>query len=76
MLAYSTPVLTEPMTIAGDVSAVLYVSADVEDTDVCPSANVTLHHGEGHESALIYRAYLGDVTIDTPFAALADPASG
>ncbi len=34
VLVYSTPALTEPITIAGDVSAVLYVSADVEDTDV------------------------------------------
>jgi uncharacterized protein len=34
VLVYSTPVLDEPVTIAGDVSAQLYVSADVEDTDI------------------------------------------
>ena len=34
VLVYSTPVLTEPVAIAGDVSAELYVSADVEDADV------------------------------------------
>ena len=157
VLVYSTPVLTEPITIAGDVSAVLYVSADVPDTDVhvklldvypdgtaynlafsClrlryrggldnpatltpgemvrieitgmttanyfpaghqlrievagsnfpladrnwhagdrndlaadgPAARVTLHHGDGQESALVYRAYLGDVTVGVPIAEL------
>ncbi|HEY1640601.1 MAG TPA: CocE/NonD family hydrolase [Streptosporangiaceae bacterium] len=34
VLVYSTPVLDEPITIAGDVSAHLYISADVEDADV------------------------------------------
>jgi putative CocE/NonD family hydrolase len=34
VLVYSTPVLTEPVAIAGDVIAELYVSADVEDADV------------------------------------------
>jgi uncharacterized protein len=34
VLVYSTPVLTGPVAIAGDVSAELYVSADVEDADV------------------------------------------
>ncbi|MGH3156076.1 MAG: CocE/NonD family hydrolase, partial [Streptosporangiaceae bacterium] len=34
VLVYSTPVLTEPVTIAGDVTAELHVSADVEDADV------------------------------------------
>jgi uncharacterized protein len=34
VLVYSTPVLTEPVAIVGDVSAELYVSADVPDTDV------------------------------------------
>ena len=34
MPVYSTPVLPEPITIAGDASAVLYVAADVEDTYV------------------------------------------
>ena len=163
VLVYSTPVLTEPITIAGDVSAVLYVSADVEDTDVfvklvdvypdgtaynladsClrlryrdgldkpeklvpgeivrveitgiddgqllpgrasaadrggrlqlparrpelarlasattsptdgPVAHVTLHHGAGHESALVYRAYLGEVTVGTPYAGLTERAA-
>ena len=159
VLVYSTPELTEPITIAGDVSAVLYVSADVEDTDVfvklvdvypdgtaynladsClrlryrggldkpeklvpgeiyrieitgivtanhfpaghrlrievagsnfpladrnwhgwerndlatdgPVAHVTVHHGAGHESALVYRAYTGEVTAGTPMAKLRD----
>jgi uncharacterized protein len=162
VLVYSTPVLTEPITIAGDVSAVLYVSADVEDTDVfvklvdvypdgtaynladsClrlryrggldkpeklvpgevyriaitgiltanhfpaghrlrievaganfpladrnwhgwdrndlatdgPVAHVTVHHGAGHESALVYRAYTGEVTVDTPMAKLREQAA-
>jgi uncharacterized protein len=162
VLVYSTPVLTEPVTIAGDVSAVLYVSADVEDTDVfvklldvypdgtaynlaysClrlryrngldnpeklvpgemvrieikgmttanyfpaghqlrievagsnfpladrnwhagerndlaadgPAAHITLHHGEGHESALVYRAYIGEVAVDTPFEVLRERAA-
>jgi predicted acyl esterase len=34
VLVYSTPVLDQPVTIAGDVSAVLYVSADVADADI------------------------------------------
>ena len=34
VLVYSTPVLDEPLTIAGDVSAQLYISADVADADV------------------------------------------
>jgi uncharacterized protein len=34
VLVYSTPVLAEPVTIAGDVTASLCVSADVEDTDI------------------------------------------
>jgi len=157
VLVYSTPVLTEPITIAGDVSAVLYVSADVEDADVfvklldvypdgtaynlydmClrlryrggldkpeklvpgeivraeirgittanyfpaghrlrievagsnfpladrnwhgwerndlatdgPVANITLHHGAGHESAITYRAYTGEISVNTPMAVL------
>jgi len=155
VLVYSTPVLAEPVTIAGDVTAELYVSADVPDADVfvklvdvypdgtaynladsclrlryrdgldqparlvpgeiCritvrgittanyfpaghririeiagsnfpladrnwhagdrndlatdgPVARVTVHHGEGHESALHFRAYTGEVTVDTPMS--------
>jgi putative CocE/NonD family hydrolase len=34
VLVYSTPVLSEGVAIAGDVSAELYVSADVPDTDI------------------------------------------
>ena len=34
VLVYSTAALEEPVSIAGDVSAELYVSADVPDTDV------------------------------------------
>jgi hypothetical protein len=162
VLVFSTPVLTEPITIAGDVTAVLHVSADVEDTDIfvklldvypdgtaynladsClrlryrngldrpeklvpgeivrveisgittasyfpaghqlrievagsnfpladrnwhagdrndlasdgPVAHLTLHHGQGHESALVYRAYTGPVTVDTPMAALRERAA-
>ncbi len=154
VLVYSTPALEEPVAIAGDVTAELYVSADVEDADVfiklvdvypgrsglqprrelpcgcatgtasasrsgscrarCtaspsaasrpqttsrrgtrsgsrwpdptsrsptatgmpgdpndlatdgPVAHITLHHGEGHESALHFRAYTGVITVDTP----------
>jgi uncharacterized protein len=156
VLVYSTPVLAEPVTIAGDVSARLYVSADVEDTDIfvklldvypdgtaynlagsClrlryrngpdnpqnlvpgeivqievkgittanyfpaghqlrieiagssfpladrnwhtaerndlatdgPVAHITLHHGTGHESALAFRAYTGEVKVNTPMPA-------
>jgi uncharacterized protein len=155
VLVYSTPVLAEPVAIAGDVSADLHVSADVEDADVfvklvdvypdgtaynladCslrlryrdgydrparlvpreiyhitirgittanyfpaghririeiagsnfpladrnwhtgdrndlatdgPVARVTVHHGEGHESALKFRAYTGEVVVDTPMS--------
>jgi putative CocE/NonD family hydrolase len=153
VLVYSTPVLTEPVAIAGDVTADLYVSADVEDADVfvklvdvypdgtaynladsClrlryrdgfqqpaslvpgqiyrvhvsgittanyfpaghririeiagsnfpladrnwhagdrndlatdgPIAHLTLHHGQGHESAVHFRAYTGEITVNTP----------
>jgi uncharacterized protein len=158
VLVYSTPVLAEPVTIAGDVSAELYLAADVADTDVfvklvdvypdgtaynladsClrlryrdgldqpadlvpgeivrveitgittanyfpaghrvrievagsnfphadrnwhagerndlasdgPVAHVTLHHGAQHPSALHFRAYTGEVTVDTPADATA-----
>jgi predicted acyl esterase len=157
VLVYSTPVLDEPVTIAGDVRAELYVSADVDDADVflklvdvypdgtaynlagaClrlryrddfgkpaklvpgqiyrievtgittanyfppghqirieiagsnfpvadrnwhagerndlasdgPIAHVTLHHGVGHESALHFRAYTGEVATGRPMASL------
>jgi hypothetical protein len=153
VLIYSTPVLDEPVTIAGDVSAQLYISADVADADVfiklvdvypdgtaynladsClrlryrngldqpaelvpgeivrvditgittanyfapghqlrievagsnfpladrnwhagerndlaadgPVAHLTLHHGAGHQSALQFRAYTGEVPVNTP----------
>jgi uncharacterized protein len=153
VLVYSTPVLDEPVTIAGDVSAQLYVSADVEDTDIfvklldvypdgvaynladsClrvryrnsldkpenlvpgeivrveitgittanyfpaghqirievagsnfpladrnwhsgqrndlaadgPMARITLHHGAGRESAIVFRVYTGEVQVNTP----------
>jgi uncharacterized protein len=155
VLVYSTPVLDEPLTIAGDVSAQLYISADVEDADVfvklvdvypdgtaynladsClrlryrngldkpaklvpgeivrvditgittanyfapghqlrievagsnfpladrnwhagerndlaadgPVAHLTLHHGAGHQSALQFRAYTGEVSVNTPMS--------
>lgn len=157
VLVYSTPVLTEPVAIAGDVSAELYLSADVRDADVfvklvdvypdgtaynladsclrlryrdgyarpadlvpgevChvrvggittanyfpaghririevagsnfpladrnwhaggrndlatdgPVARLTVHHGEGRESALHFRAYTGEVAVNTPMAAI------
>ena len=163
VLVYSTPVLAEPVSVVGDVWAELYVSADVEDTDIflklvdvypdgtaynlaesClrlsyregfdkpaklvpgemyrieikgittanyfpaghqirieiagsnfpladrnwhigerndlasdgPVAHITLHHGEGHESALHFRAYTGDVAIDTPIASARDGDRG
>ena len=153
MLVYSTAVLAEPVAIVGDLSAELYVSADVEDADVfiklvdvypdgtacnladsClrlryrdgfdqpaglmpgeiyhvriggmatanyfpaghririeiagsnfpladrnwhagerndlatdgPVAHITLHHGQGHESALHFRAYTGEIAVNTP----------
>jgi uncharacterized protein len=155
VLVYSTPVLEQPVAIAGDVSAELYVSADVEDADVFiklvdvypdgtaynlaesglrlryrdgfgrpaplvpdeiyrvsiggittanyfpaghqirlevagsnfpladrnwhagdrndlaadgPVAHITLHHGDGHESALHFRAYTGEIAVDTPMS--------
>jgi uncharacterized protein len=161
VLVFSTPVLTEPLTIAGDVSTVLYLSADVEDADIfvklldvypdgtaynvgdsClrlryrdgldqpaklvpgeivrvevigittanyfpaghqlrievagsnfpladrnwhtwdrndlatdgPVAHLTLHHGAGHESALTYRAYTGEVTVGRSMAQLREQA--
>ena len=155
VLAYSTPVLAEPVAIVGDISAELYVSADVEDADVfiklvdvypdgtaynladsclrlryrdgfdqpaglmpgeiChvriggmttanyfpaghririeiagsnfpladrnwhagerndlatdgPVAHITLHHGQGHQSALHFRAYTGEIAVNTPMS--------
>ncbi len=155
VLVYSTPVLTEPVAIVGEVSAELWVSADVEDADVfvklvdvypdgtaynlalgClrlryrdgferpdrlvpgeiyririggittanyfpaghqirieiagssfpladrnwhagdrndlatdgPVAHLTLHQGHGHESALHFRAYTGEIRPDTPMS--------
>ena len=35
-----------------------------------PIAHVTLHHGAGHESALHFRAYTGEVTTGTPMASV------
>ncbi len=157
VLVYSTPVLTEPIAIAGDVIAELYVSADVADADVfvklvdvypdgtaynlassClrlryrdsfeqpaklvpgevyririggittanyfpaghririeiagsnfpladrnwhtggrndlatdgPIAHLTLHHGQGHESALHFRAYTGEIAVGTPISGI------
>jgi len=153
VLVYSTPVLTEPVAMVGDVSAELYVSADVPDADIFvklvdvypdgtaynlatsslrlryrdgfdrparlvpdevyrirvggmttgnyfpaghqirieiagsnfpladrnwhagdrndlaadgPVAHLILHHGQGQESALHFRAYTGEITVDTP----------
>jgi uncharacterized protein len=159
VLVYSTPVLAEPVSIVGDVSAELYIEADVEDTDIfvklvdvypdgtaynlaesClrlryrdgfdspaklvpdeiyrieiegittanyfpaghqirieiagsnfplgdrnwhtgerndlasdgPVAHITLHHGAGHASALHFRAYTGEVAVNTPMASPRD----
>jgi len=33
-----------------------------------PIAHLTLHHGKGHESALRFRAYTGEITVDTPMS--------
>jgi len=155
VLVYSTPVLAEPVAIVGDVTAELFVSADVEDADVfvklvdvypdgtaynladsclrlryrdgfdqpagltrgeiChiriggmttanyfpaghririeiagsnfpladrnwhtgerndlatdgPAAHITVHHGQGHESALHFRAYTGEIAVNTPMS--------
>jgi len=163
VLVYSTPVLAEPVSIVGDVSAELYIEADVDDADIfvklvdvypdgtaynlaetClrlryrdgfdrpaklvpdeiyrveingittanhfpaghririeiagsnfplgdrnwhtgerndlasdgPVAHITLHHGAGHESALHFRAYTGDVAINTPMASRPDGHRG
>jgi predicted acyl esterase len=38
-----------------------------------PVAHLTLHHGKGHESALHFRAYTGEITINTP---MSDTRSG
>jgi uncharacterized protein len=163
VLVYSTPVLTEPVAIVGDVRAELYVAADVADTDLfvklvdvypdgtaynlaegClrlryrdgfdapaklvpddiyrievtgittanyfpaghririeiagsnfplgdrnwhtgerndlasdgPLAHITLLHGEGHPSALHFRAYTGDIAVGTPMASLRDGDQG
>ena len=155
VLVYSTPVLAEPVAIVGDISAELYVSADVEDADVfiklvdvypdgtaynladsClrlryrdglnqparlmpgeiyhirisgmttanyfpaghririeiagsnfpladrnwhvgerndlatdgPVAHITLHHGRGHQSALHFHAYTGEIALNKPMS--------
>jgi putative CocE/NonD family hydrolase len=155
VLVYSTPALAEPVAIAGDVSAGLYVWADVADAGVfikpvdvypdgsaynlagtclrlryrggfdqpaglmpgkiyhvriggittasyfpaghririeiagsnfpladrnChagerndlatdgPAAHITLHHGQGPEPALHYRAYTGEIAVNTPMS--------
>ena len=38
-----------------------------------PIAHLTLHHGQGHESALHFRAYTGEITVNTP---MSDTRSG
>ena len=38
-----------------------------------PIAHLTLHHGKGHESALHFRAYTGEITVNTP---MSDTRSG
>jgi predicted acyl esterase len=38
-----------------------------------PIARLTLHHGKGHESALHFRAYTGEITVNTP---MSDTRSG
>jgi uncharacterized protein len=35
-----------------------------------PVAHLTLYHGAGHESAITYRAYTGEISVGTPMAAL------
>jgi hypothetical protein len=34
----------------------------------CTVAHLTLHHGHGHESALHFRAYTGEITPNTPMS--------
>jgi predicted acyl esterase len=31
-----------------------------------PVAHLTVHHGDGHESALHFRAYTGEIKVNTP----------
>src|SRR5215472_8226709 len=38
-----------------------------------PVAHLTVHHGQGHESALHFRAYTGEITVNTP---MSDTRSG
>jgi predicted acyl esterase len=33
-----------------------------------PVAHITLHHGQGHESALHVRAYTGEIAVNTPMS--------
>ena len=33
-----------------------------------PIAHLTLHHGQGHESALHFRAYTGEIAVNTPMS--------
>jgi putative CocE/NonD family hydrolase len=33
-----------------------------------PAAHITLHHGQGHESALHFRAYTGEIAVNTPMS--------
>ena len=33
-----------------------------------PVAHITLHHGQGHESALHFRAYTGEIAVNTPMS--------
>jgi hypothetical protein len=40
-----------------------------------PVAHVTLYHGAGHESAIIYRAYTGEISVETPMAVLRERAT-
>ena len=68
VLVYSTPPLAEPVTVAGDVHAELYVSADVPDADVFVKLVDVYPDGTAYnlaETALRLR-YRGGVT---------DPAS-
>ena len=41
-----------------------------------PVAHITLHHGQGHESALHFRAYTGQIAVNTPMSDARGPGRG
>lgn len=41
-----------------------------------PVAHITLHHGQGHESALRFRAHTGQIAVNTPMSDARRPGRG